>query len=262
MVISICHPAAEPLNPNSIYTAADLYDLVHLGPWKGELEFYQRQAQRAGSRVLELACGTGRLTVPLAQAGLTITGLDLSAEMLARSAAKATALNLTLNLHQADMRHFALGQPFDLIFIPINSLCHLNDWRDVAQCFAQVRAHLAPGGRLVIDVFNPSLALLTRERSRWYDVGEYVDSQGRSVRLSEQNRYDAATQLNHIQWRFETEAGERLEHSLTMRQFFPQELDALLDRSGFTVVHKFGKYGETPFHADSIQQIVVAQVAD
>jgi SAM-dependent methyltransferase len=250
------------LNLNSIYTAADLYDLVHLGPWKGELEFYQRQAQRAGPHILELACGTGRLTVPLAQAGLAMTGLDLSAEMLARSATKATALELSIDFHQADMRSFALGQQFDLIFIPINSLCHLMDWRDVAKCFGQVRAHLAPGGRFVIDVFNPSLALLTRDRTRWYEVGEYLDAQGQTVRLTEQNRYDAATQINHLQWRFETETGQRSEHSLTMRQFFPQELDALLAHGGFAVADKFGKYGETPFHADSIQQIVVAQQAE
>jgi SAM-dependent methyltransferase len=254
--------APPKLNLNSIYTAADLYDLVHLGPWKGELEFYQRQAQRAGPRVLELACGTGRLTIPLARSGLILTGLDLSAEMLARSATKAAALNLALDLHPADMRTFALDQQFDLIFIPINSLCHLMDWRDVGQCFAQVRRHLAPGGRFVIDVFNPSLALLTRDRTRWYEVGDYRDAQGGTVRLTEQNKYDAATQINHLQWRFETESGQRLEHSLTMRQFFPQELDALLAHSGFVVAQKFGKYGETPFHGDSTQQIVVAQVGD
>ncbi|MBP7690373.1 MAG: class I SAM-dependent methyltransferase [Anaerolineales bacterium] len=243
-----------------LYTAAELYDLVHLGPWKGELEFYQRQAARLGPRVLELACGTGRLTVPLAQHGLTMTGLDLSPAMLARARAKAAYAGAALELTQADMRAFTLGRRFDLIFIPINSLCHLLTRPDVEACFQCVRAHLEPHGRFIIDVFNPSFAILSRDSQRWYEIGEYPDAQGRRVRLSEQNRYDSATQINAITWRFETEGGPPQDLALAMRQFFPQELDALLAWHGFTLEAKYGKYGEKDFHADSTQQLIVARL--
>ena len=79
--------------------------------------------------------------------------------------------------------------------------------------------------------------------------------------LSEQNRYDRATQINHITWRFEFDDGRHVEQTLTMRQFFPQELDALLAYNGFVMEDKFGGYGEKPFHSESNQQIVVARLA-
>lgn len=244
---------------DDLYLAAELYDAVHLGPWKGELEFYQRLAARTGQRALELACGTGRLSVPLAAGGVALTGLDLSAAMLERARHKATEAGVNVNFVLADMRQFNLGQPFDLIFIPINSLCHLHTRAEVENCLRCVRQHLAPGGRFVVDVFNPALAILSRDPTRWYEVGEYVDAQGQPLKLVEQNRYDSATQINTIKWRFEFSDGRAKELQLTIKQYFPQELDALLAYNGFEIEHKYGKYGEKEFHADSTQQIVVAK---
>ena len=85
------------------------------------------------------------------------------------------------------------------------------------------------------------------------------DAEGRRWRLSEQNRYDSAAQVNHITWRFEADDGRRLERQLRMRQFFPQELDGLFEYNGFEIVAKYGKYGEKPFHAESARQIIVAR---
>jgi len=246
---------------DDVYLAAELYDAVHLGPWKGELEFYQRLAARIGPRVLELACGTGRLSMPLAAGGLAFTGLDLSAAMLERARHKATQAGVSANFVLGDMRQFNLGQQFDVIFIPINSLCHLHTRAEVEDCFRCVRQHLAPDGRFVVDVFNPSLAILSRDPNRWYVVGEYVDAHNQPLKLVEQNRYDSATQINAIKWRFEFSNGRAQELALTMKQYFPQELDALLAYNGFEIEHKYGKYGEKEFHADSTQQIVVAKLA-
>lgn len=248
---------------SSLYTDADLYDLVHLGPWKGELEFYLRQVERvarAEPQVLELACGAGRLAVPLSQRGLKMTGLDLSGEMLERAKSKAEQVGAAVEWLQGDMRSFELGRRFDLIFIPINSVCHLLSRDDFERCLACVKAHLAPAGCFVIDVFVPDLKILSRPADRWYEVGEYPDSAGRIVRLSEQNRYDAATQINSVIWRFESESG-RVDHSLLMRQYFPQELEALLAYNGLPLAARYGKYGEDAFHAGSARQISVCDAA-
>lgn len=240
-----------------LYSRPDLYDSVHAGPARGELAFYQRQAERAGRRVLELACGTGRLSIPLAHAGLDVVGIDRSPTMLAAAQQRADASGAAPRWIAADMRDFALGAVFDLIFIPINSLCHLERTDDARACLATVRRHLAPTGRFVIDVFNPSLEILVRDSSRWYDLGDYVGPDGRTVRLSERNRYDRATQINAIVWRFEREDEPAVDLALRMRQFFPQELDALVTGSGMRVIDKYGTYGEKPFQSDSHQQIVV-----
>ncbi len=244
-----------------LYSRPDLYDSVHAGPAKGELAFYQRQAERAGRRVLELACGTGRLAVPLALGGLDVVGIDRSAAMLAVAQHRADAARTSPRWIAADMRDFALAAAFDLIFIPINSLCHLERTEDVRACLATVRRHLAPTGRLVIDVFNPSLEILVRDTSRWYDLGEYVAPDGRAVRLSERNRYDRATQINAIVWRFEREDEPVVDLALRMRQFFPQELDAFVTGAGLRVIDTYGTYGEKPFQSDSSQQILVVGLA-
>lgn len=244
---------------DTLYASAELYDLVHPGPHKGEAEFYARQAERWGKRVLELACGSGRLTIPLAARGLGMTGLDLSAAMLDRARQRAAGAPAAFVL--ADMRAFDLGQRFDLIFISINSICHLLARGDVEACLRCVRRHLQPAGRFVVDVFNPSLTLLAREASRWHEVGEYDTPDGGRVRLTEQTRYDRATQINHLTWRYEFDDGRHVEHTLTMRQFFPQELDALLAYNGFAIEDKYGGYGERDFHTGSNQQLIVARLA-
>ncbi len=241
-----------------LYARPDLYDSVHAGPAKGELAFYQRQAARAGGRVLELACGTGRLTVPLAQGGLAVTGLDRSPAMLAEGRRRADTQGSAVRWVCADMRDFALAAAFDLIFIPINSLCHLEETADVRDCLAAVRRHLAPDGRVVIDVFNPSLEILSRDPSRWHDLGTFESAAGRTVRLSERNRYDRATQVNAITWRFERDDEPAVDLALSMRQFFPQELDALVAGAGLRVLAKHGNYGEKPFQSDSRQQVLIA----
>jgi len=245
--------------PVSLYARPDLYDAVHAGPAKGELAFVLRQAERVGRRVLELACGTGRLTIPLARAGLQVTGIDLSPAMLSRAVERAQGA--PIDWVAADMRSFSLAAEFDLVLIPINSLCHLETNADVRACLATVHRHLAPTGRLVIDVFNPSLEILARDSGRWYDLGTFSSEDGPTVRLSERNRYDRATQLNAILWKFEFESGAAIDVSLRMRQFFPQELDTLLEANGYEVLAKYGGYGEKPFHSDARQQLVIARPA-
>lgn len=242
----------------SLYADPDLYDAVHAGPNKGELAFYLRRAERAGRRVLELASGTGRLTVPLLQAGLDVTGLDRSLGMLDRARRQAAAVGVSGRWVCADMRDFALGASFDLIFLPINSICHLEANADLEACLQTVRRHLAPGGVFVIDVFNPSLEILTRDPQRWHDLGEYPNEDGRVIRLSERNRYDKASQINAITWRFEWDGHAPVELALRMRQYFPQELDGQVTRAGLRILAKFGNYGEKPFQSDSQQQLIVA----
>ncbi len=245
----------------SLYAFPDLYDAVHVGTHKGELEFYQRQAKRVGPRVLELACGSGRLSVPLALGGLTVTGLDRSLGMLQRAQRLAAEEGATCRWVCADMRDLALAESFDLVFVPINSICHLETNDDIRACLARVRRHVAPTGFFIVDVFNPSLEVLTRDPQRWHDLGEYPAVDGGVVRLSERNRYDRATQVNAITWRFERDGHAPVEAALRMRQFFPQELEGWLVGAGFRVVQKHGSYAEKPFQTDSQQQLLVVTPA-
>jgi SAM-dependent methyltransferase len=240
-----------------IYLDGRHYDLQHAG-FTDDIPFYLKQARELGGEALELACGTGRITIPLAEAGLSITGLDLEEAMLRRARAKAAEKGVTVEWVRGDCRSLDLGRKFDLIFFPFNSIAHLHDPESIRACFSGVGKHLSDRGRFIVDIFNPRLDMLMRDPSERYPVAEYPDPDGRgTVLITENNVYDAATQVNHIKWYYRVGegAGERVAE-LNMRIFFPQELDALLRASGLEIEAKYGDFDESPFVSGSPRQII------
>jgi SAM-dependent methyltransferase len=126
-------------------------------------QFYLQEAVKGGGRALELGCGSGRLTLLIAQNGIDIVGADLSSSMLDAARAKAAAAKVDVPFVQADMRHFDLAGKFSTILIPGNSLLHLLTIDELKQCLASVRRHLEPGGRLVFDISNWDMSRFTRD---------------------------------------------------------------------------------------------------
>lgn len=244
---------------SSLYDNNWLYDLVHeKAPDHEQVSFYEKQIERYGEPVLELACGTGNYLVTLSQHNVDITGLDLSEEMLEGAQKKADRQDVETNLINGDMRNFSLDEKFSLIFIGGNSLQHLNTREDVAMCFDSVKRHLRPGGRFIVEVFNPSLQLLTRDPNQRYFLGEYKTENGWVV-LEENVRYDPATQINHIDWHYRNQyVKEEQTVSFTMRQYFPQEFDSLFLYNGLRIEEKYGDFDCSPFSSTSPKQIIVA----
>lgn len=246
----------------SFYSEPRLYDLVIGNYASGDLlQFYRQQAERYGEPVLELACGSGRLTIPLARAGINISGLDLSEEMLNLARSKAAEAGVNVRFLQGDMRSFELGETFKLICIPAQSLSHLHTRGEVETCFAAVRRHLADEGRFLIELFNPSLPMLARETAIRHPVGRYKDpAKGSEMLVTEQVRYDAASQINHLRWFFREEGSdEETILSFEMRQFFPEEIDALLWYNGFRIEHKYGSHQAEEFSSASSKQLIVCR---
>ena len=244
---------------SNLYENDWLYDLVHEKPADSEqIAFYEKQIERYGQPVLELGSGTGNFLVTLQQQDVEIAGLDVSPEMLGAAQKRATEKKLKSNLINADMRVFNLEQNFSLIFIAGNSLQHLNTISDVESCFDSVKRHLKPDGKFIVEVFNPSLQLLTRDPQVRYFVGEYKTDDGWIV-INENVFYDPATQINNIHWHYKNQyAKEERTVTFTMRQFFPQELDYLFTKNGFTIEEKYGDFDEREFESKSAKQIIVA----
>jgi ubiquinone/menaquinone biosynthesis C-methylase UbiE len=245
----------------NLYENSWLYDLIHeKSPDSQEVAFYEKQIAEYGSPVLELACGSGNYLVTLSQTDVEISGLDISGEMLNAAEKRGETQNIETNLTNADMRDFELNQKFKLIFIAGNSLQHLSDYADVAACFSSVKKHLEPNGKFIVEVFNPSLTLLSRNPDERFFVGEYRTENGWVV-LTENVRYDAASQINYLQWHYKNQFMKEEETvSFTMRQFFPQEFDFLFELNGFRIEQKFGDFDESKFTSDSPKQIVVASL--
>ena len=250
------------MSHRGIYLDGRHYDLQHTG-FTDDIPFYLKQARQAGGEILELACGTGRITIPLAEAGVRITGLDLEEGMLRQARAKAARKGVTVEWVQGDCRDLNLGRKFNLIFLPFNSIAHLHDPESIRGCFTGVIDHLSQGGRFIVDIFNPRLDMLMRDASERYPVADYPDpDSGETVLITENNVYDPGTQVNHIKWYFrvgKSKVGRVAE--LNMRIFFPQELDALLRAFGFDIEAKYGDFDESPFISGSPKQIIRAKAA-
>ncbi len=247
-------------NHASIYSDAQRYDLVVGAYVSGEvLSFYRRQVSRCGEPVLELACGSGRLTIPLANEGIHITGMDISEQMLDLAWLKAAERGANIRCIQGDIRRFDLGEKFKFIFIPAQSLSHLHTRKEIENCFTCVQRHLTDEGRLLIELFNSSVKLLARETDHRYPVGQYRDPKsGSQVFVTEEVRYDAASQINHIRWFFREEGDTRETIlSFEMRQFFSQEIDDLLWYNGFRIEHKYGNYDEREFSSEDWKQLIL-----
>ena len=247
---------------DSYYLLAQHYDAQHAGITT-DVDFYRHLVRRLGGPVLELGCGTGRICLPLAEAGHAITALDASEPMLALALDKrhALAADLEVEFVAADMCDFTLGQRFATIIIGFNTLGHLHQRLDVERCFATVADHLEPGGSFVLAMFNPNLQLLTRKPDVPREISRYPDpDSGAEVVVTEHSAYDRASQVTTSHWAFHS-GGQVLEAQLRLRMFFPQELEALLHYAGFEVREKFGDFDGSAFSSESRHQIFVARLA-
>jgi SAM-dependent methyltransferase len=247
---------------DQIYQNGEHYDLLfpesHATP-----HFWLACGRDYGDPILELACGTGRLAIPLAQQGARVTGIDLSVSMLAAAQRKAAAANVTLDLHLADMRDFDLGDRFALVLLANNALCHLHTVADFEACMAAVRRHLQPEGRFVIEVFVPNLQLLLTPPEERQLFALYDDPAGAGpILVTYSSWYDSATQIKHntTYYQFPNHS-DKVTGTLPMRMYFPQELDALLLYNGFAIEDKFGDAERHPFDATSTMQIFVLKAA-
>jgi SAM-dependent methyltransferase len=248
----------KPVDSSGIYRDGRHYDLENVDI-RDDIPFYIQKIAEYGEPVLELACGTGRITIPIAERGVSVAGLDISEAMLAHARDKAARKNLEIEWIAADCRTFTIDRRFKLIFFPFNSFLHLHDLESIEACLGRVREHLADGGRFIIDIFNPSLNILTRDPSLRYPVGEYPDPDGRgAVVITESNVYDPATQINYIKWYFKIgQSPDETVEELNLRILYPQEFDALLKYNGFSIEAKYGDYARNPFASGSPKQIVV-----
>lgn len=245
------------------YRDGQFYDLLHVGFLKDK-DFFVEEAVRLGGPVLEVACGTGRITIPIAQKGIEIVGLDISPGMLAQAKKKSIAEKLKIEWVHADCRNFNLNRKFKFIFIPFNSMQHLHDQSSLEAFFQQVKKHLAPGGTFVIDVFNPSLSLLNRNPTERFEVMDVVDSvSGEQIYIEEMVHYNATTQINHIKWYYSVKNKKDFRvDELNLRCFFPQELDMLVQYNGFEIIQKFGDFKRGAFTNTSMKQILVLKAVN
>ncbi len=237
---------------------ADLYD--HVVPYheRPDVAYFVEAAVESGGPVLEIGCGTGRVLIPTARAGIEIVGLDLSPHMLevcrTQLQSEPAEVQSRVQLVQADMRDFELPQRFALATTPFRPFQHLMTVDDQLRCLACIRRHLVEGGKLILDIFNPSLEAMVSD-DLGQEVGqepEFTTPDGRRVlRRHKTVSRDRFNQINHVELIYYVThpdgREERLVHAFPMRHLFRFEAEHLLVRSGFRVEHVYAGYDKSPY---------------
>lgn len=235
----------------------ELYDFVN--NIDVDFAFYKKWAHKVQGSVLELCAGTGRLTIPLKESGINIIGIDKTVSMINQARKKAKAKDLSLEFIKDDMRTFELNKRFSLIFIPFNSLQNIYSISDVENTFKRIKHHLYRKGLFIFDVFNPSIHFMVNGETNYVEQYRFTKEDGIEVVISEKCKYDPASQINRVKWKYEIGGNEFIEQ-LDMRCFYPLEMDTILKYNGFKIIEKFGDYNETPFKSESPKQIYVCNI--
>lgn len=238
---------------------ANIYD--GLNTCLSDLQFYKKRLPaNKDARILELCCGTGRLTIPIAQEGYNIFGVDYTPSMLEQAQAKAIKAGLEINFIEADIRTLDLQEQFDFIFIPFNSIHHLYRNEDLFRALESVKKHLKDGGLFLFDCFNPNIQYIVENEKGQTVIAEYKTDDNRNVLIKQTMRYESATQINRIEWHYSINGEFHSTQNLDMRLFFPQELDSYLKQVGFNIIHKFGNFAEGEFDDNSEKQIYILEL--
>lgn len=234
-----------------------------------DLALYKGFANRCGGSLLELGCGTGRLLIPLAQAGFEVTGVDRSAPMLARARQKIASLSpevaSRIILIQSDMRYISLHKQFSLVFIALNTFVHLLTRQDQRRTLSTAARHLSPEGRLIIDLSNPLLLPASPEpltlHRRWEDRGR-----GETILKFTSAQFDPGTQLEELTLMYDVIDADgrvtRSVHSFTLRHTYCHEMELLLEQVGLHMEACYGSYELDPYDAQSERMIFVACRSD
>lgn len=257
------------------YTIPEYYDEFQSGV-EGDVLFYATEARRTQGPVLELGAGTARILIPMAAVGCRVTGLERHPNMLARAKTKLARLpdrtRKRIKMLQGDMRDFNLKQKFKLVVIPYRAFQHNLTVEDQKRCLRCIHDHLDPGGRLALNVFDPSYQILLAGEAPLghptirYGEFQHPKSGNRVIVWIARRSSDFATQVLTEDWIFEeiNEDGRvvaRDIRTLSLRYFFRYEMQHLLEGAGFKIEALYGDFRRGPFrHAG--EQIWTAQRMD
>ncbi len=238
----------------------ELYDLDYEG-FEADVLLYRGLLRGRSSSVLELACGTGRILIPLARDGHRVTGLELVPGMLqvtkAKIATEGPEVRSRIDLRVGDMRGFDLGARFDMVLLPRKTCLLLETDEEYARTIERVHAHLEPGGCFLLDAFRPHEAVFALFDGQWVERYERLrPGTGERVIRSQRVVHDAARRdlESRHKWVIVSADGEERVRSLALRKHYvePDELRRVLEERGFEVDEIWGSYEKGPPDAEPV----------
>jgi len=246
---------------------AHLYDQIHSG-FTEDVDFLIDQKNDLVEPILELGCGSGRILLALAQAGIRITGIDNSLAMLTRAQVKLQKqpkeINELVTILEGDISTFTITNKFGTAICSHNTLYHLQESERIA-CFRSIHQHLKPGGTIFIDQENPfkvadpvddGLLLLERR---------IIDPEGGNILLQfASSRVDQKAEKCYLTWIYDESpiAGGPINRIVVDSTFYivsRHQLELELEGSGFALKAVYGNYQKKPYTEDSQRLLVLAE---
>ncbi len=228
---------------DDFYQQPTLYDLEY-AERRHDVAWYRTLASTVDT-VLELGCGTGRITLPMALTGAMVTGVDLCRPMLEVLQQRRRNLEdpSRIEIFQADFTRLDLGRRFELVVLPFNALQHVYTPEDFLALMATVQKHLADGGRFALDVVVPEHQVWsTRNPDGKHEIRSRSDPDGGKLLTWENGSYDPISQVYNLRYHFQRASGVHQVVRLPLRMYHPQDLLTLLQQAGFQVARKAGGF--------------------
>jgi ubiquinone/menaquinone biosynthesis C-methylase UbiE len=243
---------------------APFYDIEH-DRFSEDLDMYKNYAELSGGKILELACGSGRVLLPLAEEGYELTGVDSSAKMLeiAQQRLQEKELADHCQLITQDMRKLHLGQKYRLAIIALGSFGHITTRKDQQSTLAAIRAHLSPGATLILDISNGDARYMEDLGGQVLHQGTWPTEDGYYCThfvspASASDRH--LLELTHFYERHQQGGPvERTVITTRLYLFERTELELLLEKAGFVIKDVYGDYDLGPFNLASPRMICVAE---
>lgn len=258
---------STPPGQPSPYDDGELYDIIFQDFDYG-IDFYVGLARAAKGPVLDIACGTGRVLLPILQAGVDADGVDLFQPMLDIAHRKAAAAGFSPGLYRGDMADFQMPRRYALIMIPFNAFCHMLTTEDQLRCLGCIRRHLLPGGLLAFDGAFPGLAWIgAAQNQREFEAQSKHPRTGQMLRCYDTRSFDRVAQLQRSRNEVELDEADgttRIIHrsEFLVRWTYKAEMELLLRAAGFERHEICGGFDRRPLTQETDQMIVMAWVPE
>jgi SAM-dependent methyltransferase len=234
-----------------------------------DVPFFLGHLPRKRQSILELAAGTGRCAIPLAQAGHHVIAVDFDQPMLDIASRKREAVGIKprdLEVVHHDVLRLDLKQQFDFVCIFFNTLLNFSTRQKLDRLMQVVRRHLKPRGRFWVDIFNPDLELLSRRHAEHLDPAVfYVPALDRTVHRETEITIDATHQLQHVTFHYRWFDAHGQQHDETVHFdltfLFPRELQLLIEHHDMKLERFYGNYDGSKLTNDSPRIIASCKLA-
>jgi len=243
---------------------APFYDVEH-ARFDEDVDLYLNFAELRGGPLLELACGSGRLLLPLAQAGYEVTGVDTSAKMLelAQLAQEEAGVAARCQLVAQDMCTLQLNKKFQMAFIALGSFGHVCTRKAQRQALAAIRSHLTTGGTFILDISNEDVRYMESMSGQMLHQGTWQLADGSMLTHFVSPASSTTAHLLDLTHFYDAhKQGEAVRRTITQTRLYlfeRNEMELLLEQAGFTVKDVYGSYDLSPYELNSPRMIFVAE---